>query len=70
MFGVDLTTRVKAEDSAIPTLLQSCIEHIESTGTKRETASGSVGCVYVHMIYTCTWKNDFWASCVVLLCLL
>ena len=30
MFGVDLTTRVKAEDAAIPSLLQQCIAHIEN----------------------------------------
>ena len=29
MFGVDLTTRVKAEDATIPSLLQQCITHIE-----------------------------------------
>ena len=30
MFGVDLTTRVKVEDAAIPSLLQHCISHIEN----------------------------------------
>ena len=59
MFGVDLTTRVKAEDSAIPTLLQSCIEHIESTGMRergrgreggREGATGSIVCMYMYML--------------------
>ena len=32
MYGVDLTTRVKVEDTAIPNLLTQCIEHIEKSG--------------------------------------
>jgi hypothetical protein len=36
MFGVDLTTRVKAEESAIPTLLQQCITHIENNNLEEQ----------------------------------
>lgn len=32
MFGVDLTTRVKVEDAAIPNLLEKCIQYIEDSG--------------------------------------
>lgn len=32
MYGVDLTTLVKVEDTAIPNLLKQCIKHIENTG--------------------------------------
>lgn len=36
MYGVDLTTRVKVEDAAIPNLLTQCIEHIESSELEAE----------------------------------
>jgi hypothetical protein len=36
MYGVDLTTRVKVEDTAIPNLLTQCIEHIEKSELEAE----------------------------------
>ena len=77
MYGVDLTTRVKVEDTAIPTLLTQCIEHIEKTGewiysnlfmmTARCVYDGSTLHVYLHFgynssIFCCCFYGDYMMS--------
>ena len=52
MFGVDLTTRVKAEDAAIPSLLQQCITHLENSSEHTHTHTHARARTHTHT-HTC-----------------